>query len=341
MAQPPPETPTNLVGQKLFGTYTITEKLGEGAMGDVYLARQAQTGQRLAIKLLNAEAQKHAETVQRFLREARVISMMTHPNIVRVFIFGQTSSGVSYMAMEHVDGRTLETLVVEGPLSEERTVDISRQILDAIAEAHELGIMHRDLKPENVLLTEFRGRRDYVKILDFGIAKVQNANQQLTQAGVVYGTPAYMSPEQAQALDDIDHRADIYALGCMMYEMATGRLPFDAKTALKLLEMQAFAEPERPSAVGPVSPKLEAVIMKAMQKDPAERYQTANDMLEALEALNGRSSAKPAGDADLPITFQSLNDLAATNAWVWPAVFGTVMFFALLSFILLIVIVAG
>jgi serine/threonine-protein kinase len=327
----------NLLGQKLFGTYTITDKLGEGAMGTVYLAKQGQTGQRIAIKLLTAEAQRDQETVQRFLREARVISMLSHPNVVRVFIFGETSTGVSYMAMEYVDGIPLENIVRRQALPRERVIDITRQMLSAIAEAHDLGIMHRDLKPENVLLTEHRGRRDFVKILDFGIAKVQNANQQLTQSGVVYGTPAYMSPEQAQALD-IDARADLYSLGCMMYEMATGELPFDAKTALKILEMQAFREPTPPSEVGDVDPRMEAIILKAMAKDADERYQSAREMLDALDALD-EPETPPEPErpkADIPVTFQSLNRLAEEKDWFWAANFGAMGFLLLLTLILLI-----
>ena len=326
----------NLVGQKLFGTYTITEKLGEGAMGNVYLAKQSQTGQRIAIKLLNDEAAAHEETVARFLREARVISMMTHPNVVRVFIFGETSAGISYMAMEHVDGMPLDRIVRKEPLGEERALHITRQMLEAIGEAHDLGIMHRDLKPENVLLTTWRGQTDYVKILDFGIAKVQNANQQLTQTGIVYGTPAYMSPEQAQALE-IDQRADLYSLGCMLYEMVTGQIPFDAKSNLKILEMQAFQQPTPPSELGEVSPRLENIILKAMAKHPENRYQTAQEMLDALKALD---EPAPEPEPDLPVTAQMLNDLATTKPWFWPVVlltvFGSVGFSMFLLLILIL-----
>ena len=319
--------PPDLIGHRLFGTYTITEKLGEGAMGNVYLAKQGETGQRIAIKLLNAEAAAHEETVARFLREARVISMITHPNVVRVFIFGETSSGISYMAMEHVDGVPLDRVVRGKALGEERSIHIARQILSAIGEAHDLGIMHRDLKPENVLLTTWRGEPDYVKILDFGIAKVQNTNQQLTQAGIVYGTPAYMSPEQAQALE-VDARSDIYALGCMLYEMTTGQLPFEARSSLKILEMQAFQEPRPPREIGTLSAGLEHIILRSMAKNAENRYQTAQQMLDALDALTDKPPAtvtadvpaapEPASD-DIPVTFQMLNDLALNKPWFWPA----------------------
>ena len=334
MSTEAPAPVPDLVGQKLFGTYIVTEKLGEGAMGNVYLARQGQTGQRIAIKVLNAEAASHEETVQRFLREARVISMMTHPNIVRVFIFGETPSGVSYMAMEFVDGLPLERVVRGKPLETKRAIDITRQILSAVGEAHDLGIMHRDLKPENVLLTTFRGRQDYVKILDFGIAKVQNANQQLTQMGIVYGTPAYMSPEQAQALE-IDQRADIYSLGCMLYEMVTGQIPFDARSNLKILEMQAFQEPQPPSELATVSSRLEYIILRAMAKNAENRFQTAQEMLDALDELESPVEVKP----EIPVTFQLLNDLSRTKTWFWPLIFGSLLGFAFLSAILFIALV--
>ena len=330
MSTPRSEEEASLVGQTLFGTYTVTAKLGEGAMGNVYLAEQEKTGQRLAVKLLNERAAKDAETVARFLREARVISMLTHPNIVRVFIFGETKSGSSYMAMEHVEGTGLDREVSRGAMPEERAIDIARQMVDAIGEAHDLGIMHRDLKPENVLLTEHRGRRDFVKILDFGIAKVKNTSQQLTQSGIVYGTPAYMSPEQAQALD-IDARADLYSLGCMMYEMVTGKLPFDAKTALKILEMQAFQAPEPPSSRGTVSPGFEAVILKAMAKKPENRFQNAQEMLDALDALDAK-------DAPTQGPFDALNELARSEKWFWPAILGAI---ALLLFLVLVLLIAA
>ncbi len=319
-----------MIGQTLFGTYTVTQKLGEGAMGDVYLAEQRKTGQRLAIKLLNDRALQDAETVARFHREARVISMLTHPNIVRVFIFGETRSGVPYMAMEHIDGTPMEQEVVRGPMPEERVKKIARQMLSAIGEAHDVGVMHRDLKPENVLLTEHRGQKDFVKILDFGIAKVANSKQQLTQSGIVYGTPAYMSPEQAQALD-IDARSDIYSLGCMMYEMLTGKLPFDAKTALKILEMQAFATAEPIESFVSISPELARVVETAMRKEPEHRYQTAAKMLEALDAVDGKTDKPPE-----PTPFGQLTHLAQTQEMFWPAVVGAFAFLVVLCFVLTI-----
>lgn len=328
-----PSPPPELVGRTLFGTYRIKDRLGEGAMGTVYLAEQHMTKQRLALKVLHPHAASSAEIVQRFHREARVISLLTHPNVVRIFIYGATPEGVSYLAMEYVDGKPLTSILNRGKIDEARIVHIAKQICGAIGEAHALGIMHRDLKPDNVLLTEFRGTRDFVKILDFGIAKVQDAARQLTQAGIVYGTPAYMPPEQAKGLE-VDSRADIYSLGCMLYEMATGRVPFDQKSILKVLEAQAFTEPTPPSQVAVVSPALEAIILKAMAKDKEQRFQSAGEMMEALDAVGrGNGSAKAVWSA-------KITELAQTAEWFWPAVGGLIGLLAFTVVVLLGVLAA-
>ena len=277
----------DLVGQKIFGQYSIIKKLGEGGMGAVYLARQEDIEQDIAIKVLLREAAQSQEIVQRFYREAKVISMLTHPNIIRVFIFGRRE-GLLYLAMEFVKGRELrEDLRSSQPMDELRVIRIMKQACSALAEAHDLGIIHRDLKPDNILLTHFRGDNDFVKILDFGIAKItenQDSNQaKLTQAGIVYGTPEYLSPEQAQALD-LDHRTDIYSLGVMLYEMMTGRVPFVADSPVKILTKHVFEQPAPPSQLSPgrVSPTMEGIILRAMAKDPKQRFANALDMFKAL-----------------------------------------------------------
>lgn len=277
-----------LIGQKLFGQYTITKKLGEGGMGAVFLAKQDTIDQTIAIKVLLAEAARSHEIVQRFEREARVISMLTHPNIIRVFIFGRTPSGQLYLAMEYVNGRELRHDMRGKPLDELVAISIMKQSCSALAEAHDLGIIHRDLKPDNVLLTEFRGEENFVKILDFGIAKLNEPDSnpnaaKLTQAGIVYGTPEYLSPEQAQALD-LDNRTDIYSLGVMLYEMMTGRVPFTADSPVQILTKHVFEQPKRPSEVlpGRIAPTMENIIMKAMAKKREDRFESAMDMFRAL-----------------------------------------------------------
>ncbi len=276
---------TDLVGQSLMGGYLIERKLGEGAMGAVYLARQKTIDQRVAIKVLHSEAARDHETVQRFHREAKVISMMTHPNCIRVFVFGETPTGDKFMAMEFVEGKSLRERLLEGLFDELAVIKVMKQICSALAEAHDLGIAHRDLKPENILLTSFRGEPNYVKVLDFGIAKIldPDGSQQLTQAGIVYGTPEYISPEQAQALE-LDHRTDIYSLGCILYELVSGKVPFHAKSALKTLELQAFQQHPslREAAPGRASATMVKIVDRAMSKDPKHRFQSAMEMFDAL-----------------------------------------------------------
>ena len=277
----------DLVGQRLFGDYTIVRKLGEGGMGAVYLARQQAINQDIAIKVLHGRAAESREIIERFNREARVISMLTHPNIIRVFIFGRTPDNLMYMAMEYVKGRELRQEMRKGPIDELDAIKIMKQTCSALQEAHDLDIVHRDLKPDNILLTEFRGESMFVKILDFGIAKITNQEgqeKQLTQAGIVYGTPEYLSPEQAQA-KQLDNRTDIYSLGVMLFEIMTGRVPYSSASAVEVLTMHVFNEPPRPSAVAPhrVSPTMEGIILKAMAKKAEDRFQSALEFFRALE----------------------------------------------------------
>lgn len=276
-----------LVGQRLFGDYVVTRKLGEGGMGAVYLARQEAINQDIAIKVLHGRAAESQEIIERFNREARVISMLTHPNIIRVFIFGRTPDNLMYMAMEYVNGREMREELRKGPMDELVAIKVMKQTCSALQEAHDLDIVHRDLKPDNLLLTEFRGESHFVKILDFGIAKITNQEgqeKQLTQAGIVYGTPEYLSPEQAQA-KELDHRTDIYSLGVMLYETMTGRVPYQSSSAVEVLTMHVFNDPKPPSQVAPqrISASMEKIILKAMAKNPDDRFQNAMEMFRALE----------------------------------------------------------
>ena len=280
--------PSNdLVGRHLFGQYQIIKKLGEGGMGAVYQARQEAIDQDIAIKVLLSEAARSPEIVQRFHREAKVISMLTHPNIIRVFIFGRTEEGLLYLAMEFVKGRELREDIRRLGHDELRVIRIMKQTCSALAEAHDVGIVHRDLKPDNILLTKHRGEEDFVKILDFGIAKItenEDENQaKLTQAGIVYGTPEYLSPEQAQALP-LDHRTDIYSLGVMLFEMMTGRVPFQGDSPVQILTQHVFGEMPRPNDVStrPIAPTMENIILRAMARDPKERFGDALEMYRAL-----------------------------------------------------------
>ncbi len=285
----------DLSGERIFGDYIIRKKLGEGGMGAVYLAENVAIDQKIAIKVLHGEAAQSEELVQRFNREAKTISRLTHPNIIRVFIFGKTEKGLIYLAMEYVDGRPLRLAIEDAKhLDELRAISIMRQTLHALAEAHELGIVHRDLKPDNIMLTSFRGVEDYVKVLDFGIAKVKEnegpKQAKLTQAGVVYGTPEYLSPEQAQA-KPLDGRSDLYSMGIILYEMIAGTVPYTGSTAVSILAAHVYDTPKPPSNVAQhrISLEMERVIMKAIAKDPAQRYQTAMDFLSDLEGIEEKA----------------------------------------------------
>ena len=289
----PSDPNDELIGRRLFGDYIIQKKLGEGGMGSVYLCVNEGIDQAIAVKVLHGHAAQSDELVQRFNREAQAICRLTHPNIIRVFIFGRTDDGLIYLAMEFVKGKPLRDVIYDaGHLSDTRAIAIMRQSLHALAEAHEMGIVHRDLKPDNIMLTDFRGVDEFVKVLDFGIAKVKEPDgktqQKLTQAGVVYGTPEYLSPEQAQA-KELDGRSDLYSMGVILYEMVTGHVPFESHTAVGVLASHVYDQPEPPSkkANHPVHPGMERVIMKALAKNPDERYQTAMEFLGDLEAIEG------------------------------------------------------
>lgn len=280
-----------LIGSSIFGDYIIRKKLGEGGMGSVYLAENSNIEQSIAVKVLHGEAAQSAELVQRFNREAKVICKLTHPNIIRVFIFGRTPNDTIFLAMEYVEGRTLRDVIeADGHIETLRAISLMRQCLHALTEAHELGIIHRDLKPDNIMLTSFRDVDEFVKILDFGIAKIKDQpgsmNQKLTQAGVVYGTPEYLSPEQAQA-KELDGRSDVYSMGIILYEMVTGVVPFHSSTAVAILAAHVYDAPQPPTSVAKhvLHPKLDSIIAKALNKDPKGRYQSAMEFLADLEEL--------------------------------------------------------
>jgi serine/threonine-protein kinase len=293
----------SLVGRRLFGEYTMIKKLGEGGMGAVYLLRQDQIDQHIAVKVLHGRAANSDELVQRFYREAKSLSMLSHPNIIDVFIFGRTDDGLIYMAMEYIDGQSLRELVDSvGALEELRAIRIIIQCLSALEEAHSQGIIHRDMKPDNILLKKHRDGSDRAKVLDFGIAKVKEPpgtpQQKLTQVGVVYGTPEYLSPEQAQATD-LDHRSDLYSLGVVFFELLTGSVPFDAPTAVTILTMHVFEKPPKPSDVAPhpIHPDTEAIVLKALEKKPADRFADAAAFREALEAREAVLTGGPGPEA--------------------------------------------
>jgi serine/threonine-protein kinase len=277
-----------LIGRDLEGRYTIVEKLGEGGMGAVYRGTQHSVGREVAIKVITPSLVSHTEVIKRFLREAKLASRLSHPNAVAVLDFGQTADGVFYLAMELVKGRTLDDVFrADGTFRPERVVRIGTQICDALAGAEALQIVHRDLKPSNIMVLD--GTRDLIKVLDFGLAKSvapDSAATTMTGAGALLGTPAFMPPELALG-QPCDGRADLYSLGCILYLLASGRLPFTANQVHELITSHAT---ERPPPIATVPDALARVIARLLEKDPAARYQTAAETQAALDAtLDGRA----------------------------------------------------
>ncbi|MEZ4364757.1 MAG: serine/threonine-protein kinase [Kofleriaceae bacterium] len=292
-----------LIGQTLDGRYRIERKLGEGGMGVVFAARHAVIERPLAIKVLKREVMRDGATIKRFVQEAKAASRIGHLNIIDVTDFGTTPDGMTYQVMEYVDGKTLGQAIKAGaPFKPSRSIRIAAQLARALGAAHDKGIVHRDLKPENIFLTDRDGRRDFVKIVDFGIAKVAPVDGQnpdgprLTRAGAVFGTPEYMAPEQAAGRGDTDGRVDVYALGIILYEMTTGKVPHKGDTMVRTLAMQMLDPPIPPSTLRPdldLPPEFEQVILHALTKKREQRYQTMGELLAALEGVAGASLSEP------------------------------------------------
>jgi len=277
-----------LIGQVLDGRYQIEKILGEGGMGLVYKARHVTLGKPLAIKVLRAEVSKDQEIVQRFRQEAQSATAIGNHHIIDISDFGVLPDGSTYFVMEFLDGISLTRAIEPNqPLKSARTIHIAKQLCRALGAAHEIGIVHRDLKPDNIYLISRGGDKDFVKVLDFGIAKVGGQKSKLTQVGQVFGTPHYMSPEQC-AGTAVDKRTDIYALGVIMYEMTSSRVPFDADNLMGILTKHLYEEPVMPHELPPpvdVPPALEAVIMKCLAKKADLRYQTMQEVLADLELV--------------------------------------------------------
>jgi len=247
-----PVAEESLIGQVLVERYHLLDQLGAGGMGTVYLAEHVTIGKRLAIKVLSREFAHKKELVERFLQEARAASMIAHENVVEITDFGRTPDESVFFVMEHLSGEDLSaTIAREGPLPWSRVKPIALQICMALEAAHAKGVIHRDMKPENCFRIARSSNQDFIKVLDFGIAKISNedvtgANKGLTKTGMIFGTPEYMSPEQAQGMR-VDHRADIYAVGVILYECLTGKTPFTSDTFMGVLTQHMFEAPKAPS----------------------------------------------------------------------------------------------
>jgi hypothetical protein len=288
-----------LVGRVVGGRFKITGLIARGGMGKVYRAEQAPLGRICAVKVLNSgyAGEHDPEFHKRFFLEASVASKLTHPNTVTIFDYGRTDDDIYYMAMEYLEGQTLHRAIRDaGYLPEERVVHIARQICRALREAHSLGVIHRDLKPANIFLVEHGDEPDFVKVLDFGLVKnLADKGEDLTQTGMFMGSPKYMAPEQIRG-DRVDARTDVYALGIILCEMLTGKVPFDRPTSVNILmaHVNEVAPPMRQlnphiSVSGPV----EYAVLGCMAKDPEKRFRSMDEVLAALKRVGVAATAAP------------------------------------------------
>ncbi len=293
-----------LLGRVISDKFKILGFVARGGMGKVYRAEQTPLGRICAVKVLhpNYSGEHDPEFHKRFFLEASMTSKLRHPNTVTIFDYGSTEDGTYYMAMEYLEGYTLHRAIrLVGHMPEERTAHIARQICRSLREAHSLGVVHRDLKPANVYLLEHGDEPDFVKVLDFGLVKdVSSGSEELTKAGLFMGSPKYMAPEQINGAP-IDSRTDIYALGVIMYEMVTGKVPFDRPKTIDILMAHANEEIPPIRQMNPatrISPGLEEVIMRSVAKNPNDRYRSMDEVLAALKRLGGAMVAEPSMTID-------------------------------------------
>jgi serine/threonine protein kinase len=295
----PPVPVDPLIEQVVADRYRILRKLGEGGMGSVYLAEHVVIEKKFALKVLAPELARRPDLVARFLQEARSASRIGHENVIDISDFGQSADGLVFIAMEFLDGKDLGEIVRgQGALSWEDARGIVLQICRALRAAHDKNIVHRDMKPENIFLIQREGQPHFVKILDFGIAKVMGLDPngpRLTRTGMIFGTPEYMAPEQAEG-KDTDHRADIYAVGCILYHLITGQTPFIAESFMTMLTKHLMEDPVPPSVRRPdlaIPPEMDALVLKALEKDRDKRWQSMAELLEAVSACPGPASVGP------------------------------------------------
>jgi len=321
-SHPPPDDAgaSGFIGRQVAGRYRILAKLGEGGMGAVYRAEQLSLKRTVALKVLKSELSAEPGLVRRFNAEAELAAKLNHPNTVTLYDFGQDADGSLFIAMEFLEGRSLrELLMKEGPLPPARALAISEQVCASLSDAHGRGIVHRDLKPDNVMLVQIGKRSDVVRVLDFGIAKLRDEQgditaMPMTRAGDLLGTPQYMAPEQIRG-EKVDARTDVYALGAMIYEMVTGRLPFEGPSLMAILSKHLTELPVPPHIRRPdlgIPLALEQVVMDALQKDPQNRPPTMEALSERLTALglhtlprDGAGSRMPSPVPGYPPAFYS------------------------------------
>ncbi len=277
-------------GDVLAGRYRLTAQIARGGYGAIYAGEHVVTGQEVAIKLLKTEfGGPDDATIRRFFREARVTASLKHPNTIRVFDVGQAPGGAFFLAMEMLNGPTLEQILTERlvrgrGLTEVETIDLAVPVLRSLGEAHALGLVHRDMKPSNIILADFGDGEPVVKLVDFGIAWMHGSS--LTTTGMALGTPAYMSPEQCEAAE-LDGRSDLYAFGILLYRCLAGDVPFRQSSAVAIMQshLRAPVPDVRKAALSPVTDAFNAILQRALAKRPSDRFARAADMRKALEAV--------------------------------------------------------
>jgi len=267
-----------------IGNYRILNKIGTGGMGAVYLAEHPLIGKRVALKVIHRELAGNRDVVSRFFQEARAVNKIGNEHIVEIHDFGITPEGDHFFIMEYLEGKTLAAILAHEPMEMMRSLHVGAQIASALASAHAAGIIHRDLKPDNIMLMARLGDQDFVKVLDFGLAKMFSAATAVkTAAGVLLGTPQYMSPEACESRGDVDHRTDIYALGVLLFQMMTGVLPFDGESMGEVLVKQVTALPPAPRALNPaIPPSVEQILLRCLAKPVDARFATMLALREAL-----------------------------------------------------------
>ena len=300
-----------LVGTTILGRYAVDGVLGDGGMGVVYSARDIENGGRYAVKVLRAEYSAEEDLVVRFEQEARAAASINNPHIVEIYDWGSLPDNSRFFVMEYLEGSSLGDVLARmpkpagsdrrQPMSESLTIHLAMQICEGLGVAHAIGIVHRDIKPDNFHIVRKPDEPYFVKILDFGIAKVQNSKAARTRTGSVFGTPHYMSPEQASGDRNIDHKTDIYGLGVLMYEMASGKVPFDADNLMGILTAHLYHTPVHPRVYPEceqMTPAFEAVILKCLAKTKEARYDSLDEVREDLERVSAGLSSLALDDAD-------------------------------------------
>ncbi len=303
-----------------LGSYLIEEELGEGGMGQVYVAQHALMCRPTAVKVIHPDKSGSVEAVARFEREVKLSAALTHPNTITIYDFGHTPDNTFYYAMEYLDGLDLQALVERfGPMGAGRVIYVLEQVCGSLAEAHSLGVIHRDIKPSNIFLTKRGGLYDFAKVLDFGLAKEIGLEDPgtVTKSGMILGTPHYFAPEAIEGADKIDGRGDIYNVGGVAYWMLTGQPPFARSSAMEVILDHVRTAPSKPSETAevPIPAELDAVVMKCLAKEPGDRFQSAEELQDALAAvpvecwtqskarewweLHAPASSPPAGDGGL------------------------------------------